>query len=53
MFRAVMAEWELFPLPTQPLQRPATKNVCKTRSCNYSFWAPDVGRCVARNMSSN
>jgi hypothetical protein len=28
----------------QPSQRPATINVCKTRSCNYSFWAPDDGR---------
>jgi len=38
----------------QPSQRqPATKNVCKTRGCNYSFWAPDDGRCVARNMSGN
>jgi hypothetical protein len=32
----------------QPSQQPATKNVCKTRGCNYSFWAPDDGRCVAR-----
>jgi len=38
---------------TQPSQRPATINVCKTRGCNYSFWAPDDGRCVARNMLSN
>ena len=30
----------------QPSQRPATNNVCKTRGCNYSFWAPDDGRCV-------
>jgi len=38
----------------QPSQRqPATKNVCKTRGCNYSFWAPDHGRCVARNLLSN
>jgi len=38
----------------QPSQRqPATINVCKTRGCNYSFWAPDDGRCVARNMLSN
>jgi len=29
----------------EPSQRqPATKNVCKTRGCNYSFWAPDDGR---------
>jgi len=34
-------------------QRPAAKNVFKTRGCNYSFWAPDDGRCVARNMFSN
>ena len=33
----------------QPSQRqPATKNVCKTRGCNYTFWAPDDGRCVTR-----
>ena len=31
----------------EPSQRPATKNACKTRGCNYSFWAPDNGRCVA------
>jgi hypothetical protein len=38
----------------QPSQRqPATKSVCKTRGCNYSFWAPDDGRCVALNMLSN
>ena len=37
----------------QPSQRPATKNICKTRSCNYSFLTPDDGRCVARNMLSN
>jgi len=37
----------------QPSQRPETKSVCKTRSCNYSFWAPDDGRCGARNMLSN
>ena len=37
----------------QPSQRPATKNVCKTRGCNYSFWAPDDGRCIARNILSN
>jgi len=38
----------------QPSQRqPATKNVCKTRGCNYTFLAPDGGRCVARNMMSN
>jgi len=36
-----------------PSQQSATKNVCKTRNCNYSFWAPDDGRCVARNMLSN
>ena len=35
----------------EPSQRPATKNVCKTRGCNYSFWAPDDEWCVARNMS--
>jgi len=36
-------------VPTQPSQRPTTINVCKTRSCSYSFWAPDDGRCDARN----
>jgi len=40
-------------VPTQPWQLPATTNVCKTRGCNYSFWAPDDERRVARNMSSN
>ena len=39
---AVKDEWEL--------QRPATTGVCKTRGCNYNFWAPDDERCVARNM---
>jgi len=34
-------------------QLPATTNICKTRGCNYSFWAPDDGRCVARNMLRN
>jgi len=34
----------------QPSQRPSTKNVCKTRRRNYSFWAPDDGRRIARNM---
>jgi hypothetical protein len=38
----------------EPSQRqPVNKNVCKTRGCNYRFWAPDDGRCVARNMLSN
>jgi len=37
----------------EPSHRPATKNVYKTRGCNYSFCAPDDGRCVARNMLSN
>jgi len=37
----------------QPSQQPATINVCKTRGCNYSFWAPDDGRSVARNTLSN
>jgi hypothetical protein len=27
----------------QPSQRPATKNVCKTRGCIYSFWVRDDG----------
>jgi len=27
--------------------QPATTDVCKTRGCNYSFWAPDDERCVA------
>jgi len=36
-----------------PSQRPTTINVCKTWGCNYSFWAPDDGRRVARNMLSN
>jgi len=31
-------------------QRPATTDVCKTRGCKYSFWAPDDERCVARNI---
>jgi len=31
-------------------QLPATTNICNTRGCNYSFWAPDDGRCVARNL---
>jgi len=35
---------------TQPWQLPATTNVCKTRGCNYSFWAPDDERCVDRNI---
>jgi hypothetical protein len=43
----------LQPVPTQPSQQPATINVCKTRGCNYSFWAPNDGRCVARNLLSN
>jgi len=34
----------------KPWQLPATTNVCKTRGCNYSFWAPDDERCVDRNM---
>ena len=34
-------------------QRPATTDVCKTRGCKYSFWAPDDERHVARNMLSN
>ena len=42
-----MPEWEL---SSQPSQRPATKNVCKTRGCNYSLWAPYDERCVARNI---
>jgi len=33
----------------QSSQRPATKNVSKTRGCNYNFWAPDDGRCVAHS----
>jgi hypothetical protein len=37
----------------QPSQQPAVKNVCKTRGCNCSFWVPDGGWCVARNMLSN
>jgi len=45
----VMAEWELA-VPTQPWQRPATENLRKTSGCNYSFWAPDDGHCVTRNM---
>ena len=35
-----------FTVPTQPRQLPATTNVCKTRGCNYSFWAPNDERCV-------
>jgi hypothetical protein len=34
----------------QPSQWPATKNVCKTRGCNYSFWAPDDGRCRPKHV---
>jgi hypothetical protein len=37
---AIVEELELFHghiAIAQPLQRPATKNVCKTRGCNYSF----------------
>jgi hypothetical protein len=34
----------------EPSQRSATKNIRKTRGCNYSFWAPDNGRFVARNI---
>jgi len=45
--------WPVAAAMTEPSQRPATKNLCKTRGCNYSFWAPDDGRCVARNMLSN
>jgi hypothetical protein len=37
----------------EPWQLSATTNVCKTRGCNYSFWAPDDERCVARNMLGN
>jgi hypothetical protein len=29
----------------EPSQRPATKIVCKTRGCDYSFGAFDNGRC--------
>jgi hypothetical protein len=29
------------------------QNVYKTRGYNYSFWAPDDGRCVPRNMFIN
>jgi len=36
-----------------PADRPATIDVCKTRGCKYSFWAPDDDRCVARNTLSN
>jgi len=45
------------PLPAaamaEPSKGPASKNICKTRGFNYSFWAPDDGWCVARNMLSN
>ena len=37
----------------EPSQRPGNQKVCKTAGCNYSFWAPDYERCVARNMLSN
>jgi hypothetical protein len=33
----VMSGVSLETVPTQPLQLPATTNVCKTRSCNYIF----------------
>ena len=45
--------WLPVAVVADPSQRPATKNVCKTRSCNYSFWAPNDGRCVTRDMLSN
>jgi len=32
--------------------RPATRDVCKIRGCDYNFWAPDDERCVAQNMLS-
>jgi len=35
------------------LQRPATTDVRTTRGRNYSFWAPDDERCVARNTMSS
>jgi hypothetical protein len=38
---------------TQPWQLPATTDVCKTRSYNYSFWAPDYERCVAQSTLNN
>jgi hypothetical protein len=31
----------------EPSQRPPKKNVCKSRRCNYNFWASDDGRCGA------
>jgi len=39
-------------LPAAVATEPTT-NVCKTGGCNYSFWAPDDERCVARNILSN
>jgi hypothetical protein len=50
-FTKLIFSW-LFAM-AEPLQQPATKKVCKTRGCSYSFWAPDVGRCVTQNMLSN
>jgi len=32
------------------VKRPATTDVCKTRSCNYSFWAPDDEMCHLKHV---
>jgi hypothetical protein len=46
---AVMAGWKLqFPLSHDSC--PANTNVCKTRGCNYSFWAPDDERCRSKHV---
>jgi len=37
-------------LPAAVVAQPATTNICKTRGCDYSFWAPDDEQCVAQNM---
>jgi hypothetical protein len=37
----------------EPSQRQKNKNICETTGCKYSFWVPDDGRCIARNMLSN
>jgi len=31
-------------------QRLAPTDVCKTRGCNYSFWAPDDERCHSKHV---
>jgi hypothetical protein len=45
--------WLPAAVKVEPWQQPVTTDVCKTRGCKYSFWAPDDERCVARNMLKN